>query len=147
MAFDSHLYRHQAPSLVRHEVDQDGFPQTVPCPLDPPPLVNDDWRRSDQDFPLHWRTSEGPQVKETGVALRGLRSVGIGNAEEVASHVVSRIHDAAIAHVVRFRNGGYVKVIYAHDRSVLALEGEYIVAKVSVDGDVVITAWDRHKAA
>jgi hypothetical protein len=143
MPFDSHMFRQQAPGYIRPEVDKDGFPETVPCPLDA--VSSGDWSRSENDFPLHWRNSEGTRMKETGVALRALRSIGIGDTRDVSSHLVSHIHDASIAHVIRFRNGGFVKVIYGEDRSVLALEGEFIQAKVSVDGDVVITAWDRNK--
>lgn len=143
MPFDSHMFRQQAPGYIRSELDKDGFPETVPCGLDA--LTSGDWSRNESDFPLHWRNSEGARMKETGVSLKALRSIGIGDTRDVSSHLVSRIYETSTAHVIRFCNGGFVKIIYGEDRSVIALEGEFIQAKVNVDGDVVITAWDRNK--
>ena len=145
MPFDSHWFRRQAAGGSRLGVDEDGFPDTVPCPLETLPGVDVD--KDGLDFPLHWRAGERSRLRQTGVAVQALRSVGIGDAQQVSSHLISHILGSSTAHVVRFRNGGYVKIIYAQDRSVLALEGECIRAEVSVDGDVVITAWDRRTTA
>lgn len=146
MQFGSSLFRRQAPGLGQHPVDEDGFPETVPCgvPLDALDL-------SHGAIPaeaLEWGADHITDLGEiaTEVAMPGLRTVGVGDLRHVASHVVTPM-PGATQHVVRFRNGGHVKFSYGIDGSVVELSGERITAKISVQGDVLVTAYSSSGAS
>lgn len=89
--------------------------------------------------PAHWGLSTDLDEYATEVALPNLRMVGIGDLRQVSSHMTCRVAGAT-RHIVRFRNGGFVRFAYGIDDSVVELSGERISVRIGVQGDVLITA-------
>lgn len=96
--------------------------------------------------PMHWGLSPDVDEHATEVALPHLRMVGIADLKQVSSHVTSRAAGAT-RHIVRFRNGGFVRFAYGIDDSVVELSGERITVRIGVQGDVLITALAPNGAA
>jgi hypothetical protein len=95
--------------------------------------------------PVQWTASADGDDQATEVALPNLRRVGIADLRQVSSHVTT-CAEGATRHIVRFRNGGFVRFAYGADESVVELSGERITVRIGVQGDVLITALAKSSA-